>query len=99
MITAAGMGEPGLDVLSGGTGGVAGRQEIDVDGTTVAVGPRAGAGVSQIRESSQIQRPAGPGVARVHDPTLTSRHAGGPETARFHDDPSVGGCPATANAT
>src|SRR5690349_2396114 len=54
-----GVGEPGLNILSGGTTGVAGRQQIDVDGSAFAHGSRAGLRVRQVRKRGEVPRQSG----------------------------------------
>ncbi len=54
MIPRLGVGQPGLDVLPGRAACVARRQQVDVDGTLLAHGARAGLAVQQIRQRRKV---------------------------------------------
>ena len=61
-----GVGKPGLDVLPGGATGIAGRQQIDVDGSTLAHRPGPGLTMQQVRKRREIVRRSGCGpIERV----------------------------------
>lgn len=49
-----GMGKPGLDVLSGRATGIAGRQQIDVDGSTLAHRPGPGLTMRQVCKRREV---------------------------------------------
>jgi hypothetical protein len=48
--------QPRLDVLAGGTAGVAGRQKVDVDRTTAPDGSSPGVRMDQVRQRREISR-------------------------------------------
>jgi hypothetical protein len=56
MVAGLDMSQPGLDVLTGRTGGVARREKVDVDGTATPNGSGPGAPVRQIRQRRDISR-------------------------------------------
>ena len=56
-----GMGKPGLDVLPGGATGIAGRQQIDVDGSALAHRPGPGLPMRQVCKRSHVPRSSGCG--------------------------------------
>ena len=48
--------KPSLDVLTGWAGNIAGRQQVDIDGTATSDGPGQGAPVRQVRRRRDVSR-------------------------------------------
>ena len=69
--------QPRLDVLAGRAAGVAGRQQVDVDGPTLAHRAGARVHVHEIRERRQVSLRAGH-TATVPSRVSISRASGGP---------------------
>ena len=68
------MGKPGLDVLPGRATGIAGRQQIDVDGPVLADRPGPGPPMQQVCKGRDILRRSGCAWTDIPVGVLVTRH-------------------------